>query len=90
MRRLSLKSLAISGGVLWGACILCVGLIHSADPSYGVKFLAMTSSIYPGFHVTGAIERVVIRTIEGFFDGAVTGLVLAWIYNCFRPLYREA
>jgi hypothetical protein len=90
MTRLSLKSLAISGGVLWGACILCVGLIHSADPSYGVKFLEMTSSIYPGFHLTGAIERVAIRTIEGFIDGAASGLVLAWLYNYFMPLHREA
>jgi len=90
MSRLSLKALAISGGVLWGTGILCVGLIHSADPSYGVKFLEMTSSIYPGFHMTGIIGRVALRTIEGFIDGAIIGLVLAWLYNCFTPLHSEA
>ena len=90
MMRLSLKALASAGGVLWGVVILCVGLVHMADPSYGVKFLQMTSSIYPGFHVTGAMGSLALSTVEGFIDGAISGLVLAWLYNSFMHVRTEA
>jgi hypothetical protein len=88
--RLSLKALASAGGVLWGAIILCVGVIHLADPSYGVKFLQMTGSVYPTFHVTGRAGSLAIWTVEGFIDGAICGLVLAWLYNAFTHTRSEA
>ena len=90
MMRLSLKALAISAGLLWGAAILCVGIIHIADPSYGVNFLQMTSSVYPGFHAAGTIGSLAIGTVEGFIDGAISGLVLAWLYNCFTQVRSES
>jgi ABC-type oligopeptide transport system substrate-binding subunit len=83
MMRLSLKAMAIASGLVWGAAILCAGVIHLADPSYGVNFLQMTSSVYPGFHAAGTAGRVAIGTVEGLIDGAVAGLVLAWLYNRF-------
>jgi len=83
MMRLSLKGMAIASGIIWGAAILCVAIIHMADPSYGVNFLQMTSSVYPGFHAAGTIGRIAIGTVEGIIDGAIAGLVLAWIYNHF-------
>ena len=90
MMRLSLKGMAIAAGLLWGAAILCVAVIHIADPNYGVNFLQMTSSVYPGFRVTGRIGSVAIGTVEGFIDGAISGLLLAWLYNCFMPTRSEA
>lgn len=83
MMRLSLKGMAIASGLLWGAAILCVAIIHLADPSYGVNFLQMTSSVYPGFHAAGTIGRIAIGTIEGLVDGTIAGLILAWLYNHF-------
>jgi hypothetical protein len=90
MMRLSAKGLAIAAGLLWGAAILCVGIIHMADPNYGVNFLQMTSSVYPGFHSAGTIGRLAIGTVEGIVDGAITGLVLAWLYNAFTRVRTEA
>lgn len=73
--RLSVKGMTIAAGLLWGAAILCVGIIHMADPNYGVNFLPMTSSVYPGFHSAGTAGGLAIGTIEGLIDGAVAGLV---------------
>jgi hypothetical protein len=90
MMRLSLKALAIAAGLLWGAAILLVGIIHRADPNYGVNFLQMTSSVYPGFHITGTVGNLALGTVEGFIDGGIGGLVLAWLYNCFTHVRTEA
>ncbi|HYL86787.1 MAG TPA: hypothetical protein VE263_21355 [Candidatus Angelobacter sp.] len=84
--RLSLKGMAIASGLIWGAAILCVAIIHLADPNYGVSFLQMTSSVYPGFHAAGTLGRIALGTVEGIVDGAITGLVLAWIYNHFTQV----
>ena len=50
--RLSPKSLAFACGLLWGGAILFVGLINLASASYGMEFLKVASSIYPGFHAS--------------------------------------
>jgi len=81
--KLSAKAMAFSAGILWAGAILWVGLMNLAVPSYGASFLALTSSVYPWFHNSRTIADVVIGTIDGFVDGAVAGLLLAWLYNAF-------
>lgn len=73
--------MAISGGILWGAAILLVGLINLTDPNYGVNFLQMTSSVYPWFHTTHTLSSVLIGTIDGAVDGALAAMIFAGIYN---------
>jgi hypothetical protein len=51
--RLSVKAMTIAAGLLWGGAILVAGILHRLDPSYGVSFLEMTSSVYPGYHSAG-------------------------------------
>jgi hypothetical protein len=81
MMQLSLKAMAIAAGLLWGGAILCVGLINMVDPSYGTNFIQLTSSVYPWFHASRTMGNVVIGTIDGLADGAIAGLVFAWLYN---------
>lgn len=88
MLRLSAKAMAIACGLLWGAAILLVEVIHFVDPSYGVNFLQMTSSIYPWFHASRTIQSVAIGTVEGVIDRAICGLVLALLYNNFAHSRR--
>lgn len=88
--RLSVRGMTIAAGLLWGAAILGVGLIHMADPSYGGNFLQMTSSVYPGFHSAGTAGSLAIGTIEGLIDGAIAGLVLSLLYNAFTRARKEA
>jgi hypothetical protein len=81
--RFSLKAVALAGAIVWGGAILLVGLINLAWPGYGLNFLQMTSSVYPWFHATHTVGNVAIGTIDGLVDGAVAGLLFAWIYNSF-------
>ena len=83
--RLSIVGMAIAGGLLWGGAILFVGLIHLALPGYGTNFLDMIASVYPWFHGTGGFGDIVIGTIDGLIDGAVAGLLCAWLYNLCIP-----
>ncbi len=79
--RLSAKSMAISSALLWGGALLSVGLINLAKPSYGMSFLEMVSSVYPWFHASRTIGDVVIGTVVAMIDGAVFGVLFAWLYN---------
>jgi hypothetical protein len=78
--RLDLKALAIAGGLLWGGAVLLVGAAHLAWPGYGGAFLDVVSSIYPGYEV-GGFGSVIVGALYGLVDGAVAGLILAWLYN---------
>lgn len=81
--KLSVKGLALTSALLWGGCILATGLVNLAVPDYGIAFLQMVSSIYPGYHVTHSVASVVVGTCYGLADGAACGLVFAWVYNLF-------
>jgi hypothetical protein len=84
--RLSVKALAMTCAVLWGGSILFVGLINLAAPSYGITFLEVCSSIYPGFHASRSFGDVLSGTGYGLIDGAVGGYLFGWLYNLFnRP-----
>ena len=81
--RLSLRAAVIAAAILWGGAILLVGLINFVDPNYGTTILQMTNSVYPWFHSTRSIGSVLGRTVEGGLDGAIGGILFAWLYNCF-------
>ena len=89
MMRLSLKAMAIAAGLVWGGAILCVGLINLVDPSYGMSFIQMTSSVYPWFHASRTIGNVVIGSVDGLIDGAIAGLVFALLYNAVTSAPRH-
>lgn len=81
--QLSVKGLALAIGIIWAGCILLVGVVNLAAPSYGVAFLQMASSIYPGFHNSRTFLDVLVGTGYGFVDGGIGGAIVAWLYNCF-------
>lgn len=81
MPRLSERVMAVVTGLLWGGCMLFVGLVNLGEPSYGADFLRMMSSVYPGFHDTRTVTEVVVGTVYGLVDGAIAGCLFAWLYN---------
>ena len=81
--KFSFKGIALAGALLWGGAILLVGLINLAFPAYGMNFLQMASSVYPGFHASHTMRSVAIGTFEALVDGAIAGLLFAWLYNNF-------
>jgi hypothetical protein len=82
--RLSVKAMAITGALVWGCYgMLGTGLLNLLWPPYGEHFLLTMSSVYPGYHATRTIGDVLVATGYGAVDGAVVGLLVAWIYNRF-------
>jgi hypothetical protein len=82
--RLSARVLALVAALWWGGCVLFVGLVNLGAPSYDAEFLRMMSSVYPGFHDTRIWGEIIPGTIYGLVDGAIAGLLFAWLYNWVR------
>lgn len=82
--KLSLRATAMTAGLVWGVYgMLGTGVLNLIWPSYGEHFLLTMSSVYPGYHATRTIGDVLVATGYGFADGAIAGLLFAWVYNLF-------
>lgn len=81
--KLNVKALTLTAGILWGAAIFLTGIANLLWPGYGSIFLQVMSSLYPGYDGTALFSSVIIGTLYGFLDGAIAGLVFAWLYNAF-------
>ena len=79
--RLNTVAMAVAFGILWGACLLLVGVANMIWPSYGQAFLQLCASIYPGYHPGTGVGSVVIGTIYAFVDALVGGAIFGWLYN---------
>jgi cell division protein FtsW (lipid II flippase) len=86
--RLHVFAFSLAAGILWGAAILLVAGINLFQPDYGQAFLAMVSSIYPGYHPGTGFGSLIVGFLYGLVDGAIAGAVLAWIYNLLAPRRR--
>jgi hypothetical protein len=81
--RLSVKSLALAGAILWGASVLVMALANLIYPTYGKAFLELCASIYPGYHASGTFGDAIVGTLYAIVDGGVGGAIFGWLYNCF-------
>ena len=81
--KLSLKGLGIAFAVAWGGAIFVVGVANLVSETYGVAFLEVIASVYPGYQHEGSFGSVIVGTLYGALDGAIGGFVLAWVYNRF-------
>ena len=80
---LNIKALSIAFGLLWGACVLVVALANMIWPDYGLAFLQICGSIYPGYSPGTGMGSVLSGTLYALVDGLIGGALLAWLYNLF-------
>lgn len=78
---LSVKGLALTAGILWAAAIFLTGVLNLIWPGYGVAFLDMMRSVYPGYAGVGGFLGVIVGTLYALVDGIITGAIFAWVYN---------
>lgn len=81
--KLSVKSLTVTMALFWGGAVFFVALINFLAPPYGEAFLNLVSSVYPGYKVVGSFGSVIVGTLYALVDGAVGGVLFAWMYNMF-------
>ena len=79
--KLSIKATMITCALFWAGWILVVGLINRFVPTYGWTFLKVVSSLYPGYHGVYGLKDLAVGVAYGLVDGAIGGLIIAWIYN---------
>ncbi len=81
--KIDVRALGFSLALLWGGGILVTGIANLIWPTYGIAFLEMLASVYPGYQGTASFDQVLVGTLYGVLDGLVGGLVLGWLYNLF-------
>jgi len=81
--KLSIKGLALTVAIFWGSAILIVGSSNMIFPEYGMNFLEVIGSIYPGYHPGTGFSSVLIGTLYGAVDAGIGAAVFAWLYNLF-------
>jgi hypothetical protein len=81
--RLEIRAMAIAAGIVWGAAMLLTGLANLIWSGYGIGFLQVLASIYPGYQASGSVGDVFVGVLYALVDGALFGLVFAWLYNRF-------
>ena len=77
--KLQPKALALAGGIWWGACVFLLTLLFWIRG--GGECVDAVGKLYLGYSVSplGAL----VGLVWGFVDGAISGWILAWLYNTF-------
>lgn len=75
---LNAKAFALTCGILWSFALTVLSILAIGN-GYGTLFLEMMASVYIGY--SASVQGVAIGAIWGFIDGAVGGLIFAWLYN---------
>lgn len=86
--KLNIGAAAVAAGLFWGGAIFLVGVANLAAPGYGRAVLELAASLYPGYQAGASIGQVVIATLYALADGAVSGAILAWLYNRLCGVFR--
>ena len=82
--RLSVIRFGCAVASIWGLAVLAVGTANVLWPDYGVKFLEMIDSIYPGYHYgQWGLGGVLVAAMYAVVDAWIFGVIFAWIYNRF-------
>ncbi len=77
--KLNVRAFTFATGILWGSAMLFLGIL--ATRGYGLPFVELFGSIYPGFKPT--FLGTLLGTIWGVIDGCIAGVMFAWLYNHF-------
>ena len=79
--KINTKALALTLGIFGAGTVLLVSLLNLASNSYGLEFLKLVASVYPGYDFNGSFIDVIVGTLYGFADGFLGGACFGWLYN---------
>ena len=79
--KLDVKAMTITVALMWSAAMLLTGIASLIWNGYAQAFLDVVASVYPGYNATSTFGDVIVGALYALLDGAVGGLVLAWLYN---------
>lgn len=76
----------LSLGILWGISVFFIGLL-AYFYAYGRPFVDALSSLYLGYEPS--IMGSLLGGAMGFIDAFITGVIFAWLYNCFSGMCNK-
>lgn len=79
--KLEIRPLAITCAFIWGGIALLTSVANLLWPPYAKDFLQLLASIYPGYTGEPTFGGVLNVTLYAVIDGALGGLIFAWLYN---------
>jgi hypothetical protein len=85
--KLSLKSMIIAGALFKTICFLFISLLNLVLRPYGGAYLAVLTSLYPGYDPVSVPIGVIVGTFYSLLAGGLAGFLFGWLYNFFaeRP-----
>jgi predicted ABC-type sugar transport system permease subunit len=81
--KLSIKAMIIAGALFKAASFLFISLMNLVLRPYGGAYLAMLSSLYPGYDPVNVPVAVVVGMLYSLLAGALAGLLFGSLYNFF-------
>ena len=81
--KLSLRAMIIAGAVLKASSFLFVSLMNLVFRPYGGAYLALLTSLYPGYDPVSGPIGIFVGTFYSLIAGALAGLLFGWAYNFF-------
>jgi hypothetical protein len=81
--KLSIRAMIAAGALLEAIVFLFISLMNLVLRPYGGAYLALLSSLYPGYDPVNWPLAIILGTIYSLLFGALAGLLFAWLYNLF-------
>jgi hypothetical protein len=81
--KLSLRAMLTAGAIFNAICFLFISLLNLVMRPYGGAYLAMLTSLYPGYDPVSGPIGVLVGTLYSLLGGALAGLLFGWLYNFF-------
>ena len=81
--KLSLRAMIIAGAVFKASGFLFVSLMNLVFRPYGGAYLALLTSLYPGYDPVSGPIGIIVGTFYSLIAGALAGLLFGWGYNFF-------
>jgi hypothetical protein len=81
--KLSLRAMIIGGAVFKTSGFLFVSLMNLVFRPYGGAYLALLTSLYPGYDPVSGPIGILVGTFYSLIAGALAGLLFGWAYNFF-------
>lgn len=83
LMKLSLRAMIIAGALFKAAGFLFVSLMNLVFRPYGGAYLALLTSVYPGYDPISGPIGMMLGTFYSLIAGALGGLLFGWLYNFF-------
>jgi hypothetical protein len=89
--RLHISAMTFASGILCGAAVSVTGVANLVWPGYGIEFLRLLASFYPGYKASGSIADLIVGILYALADGVdfSAWFLLGSITASWRPRQRK-